>query len=75
MAPETVIARVMDLDPRTVSDGTSSTSVDHWDSLGHVMLLIELEATYGVSFSVEESLLMKDCATIKHVLADKGVRW
>jgi len=75
MAPEAVVARVLGLPRRAVSDGTSNTSEEAWDSLNHVTLILELEAAYGVSFSAEESLAMTDVAAIKRVLRTHGVQW
>jgi acyl carrier protein len=73
--PELVIARVLGLPPSEVGDATSNGTVAAWDSLTHMTLVVELEATYGVSVSAEEALQMTDVATIKRVLRDHGVEW
>ena len=75
MSPEAVIGKVLGLDPGAITNETSSTSVEVWDSLAHITLMLELQSTYDITFSVEEALAIKDCATIKRVLTDKGVRW
>ena len=75
MAPESVVARVFGLARASVNDGTSNASVSVWDSLNHVTLVLELEATYGVSFSADETLAMTDVAAIKRVLRSHGVTW
>lgn len=75
MAPESVIARVFGLARREVNDATSNTTVSAWDSLSHVTLILELESSYGVSFSAEETLTMTDVGTIKRVLQTHGVSW
>lgn len=75
MTPEVVIGRVLGLEPAAVNDATSSATVSTWDSMAHITLVLELEATYGVGFSVEETLQLKDCATIKRMLATKGASW
>lgn len=69
------MSKVFGVDRRHVSDATSNRTVAEWDSLGHVTLVIELEATYGVSLSVEDALAMTDVAAIKRVIASRGARW
>lgn len=75
MAPEAVIARIFGVPRSTVSDASSSATVSGWDSLNHVMLILELEKTFGVSFTAEEALSMTDVRTIKQVLESHGAEW
>ena len=75
MVPETIIARVFGLSRRLVTDETSNTTLETWDSLNHVTLILELEAAYGVSLSAEEALTMTDVGSIKRVLRAHGVEW
>lgn len=75
MAPEAVVARVLGLSRRAVTDATSNTTESTWDSLNHVTLVLELESAYGVSLSAEDALAMTDVATIKRVLRTYGVEW
>jgi len=75
MRPEVVISRALGVEPGAITDDSSSATLQNWDSMGHITLILELESHYGVHFSIEESLVMKDCATIKQLLVTKGVRW
>jgi acyl carrier protein len=75
MTPEAVVGKVFGVDPRQVTDTTSGQTLEPWDSLGHVTLVLELEATYGLSFSAEETLQMTDVGAIKRVLRDRGAAW
>lgn len=75
MAPEAVVARVFGIARAAVTDATSNATVAEWDSLNHVTLILELETTYGVSFSAEETLSMTDVAAIKRVLRSHGASW
>jgi acyl carrier protein len=75
MAPEAVVARVFGLPRRSITDATSNTTVDAWDSLNHVTLILELEETYGVSLPAEDALSMTDVGAIKRVLRNHGVEW
>lgn len=75
MNPEAVIARVLGVDPDMITDAASNTSLPGWDSFAHITLVLELESEYGVGFSVEESIEIKDVGSIKRMLESKGVRW
>ena len=75
MIPESVVARVFGVPRHSVTDQTSNTTLEAWDSLNHVTLIMELESEYGVSFSAEETLTMTNVGTIKQVLQTHGVEW
>jgi acyl carrier protein len=75
MTPEAVIARTFGQELAAIDDTTSSDSVEEWDSLGQINLVIELESAYGVSFSPEEAMSMTNVAAIKNVLRGHGVEW
>ena len=68
-----MVARVFGLPRRTVSDETSNTTVETWDSLNHVTLILELEAAFGITLSAEEALSMTDVAAIKRVLRLRNI--
>lgn len=75
MPPEEVIAKVFGVSLAEVSDDTSNTTVGSWDSLAHIILITELEATYSVSLSPDEIFNMTSVASIKRVLSTHGAIW
>jgi len=75
MAPEEIIAKVLGLPLPEVSDDTSNKTVATWDSLAHIVLVLELEATYGVSFTPDELFNMTSLTAIKQVLRTHGADW
>ncbi len=75
MAPEQIIGRIFGVSPGTIDDSTSNTTLEEWDSMGHVNLIIELESNYGVSLSPDDALQMTDVATIKRILQSRGASW
>ncbi len=75
MRPEEVVTRVFGLDGRIVDDSTTNADVAEWDSVGHMNLILELEATYDVSISPDEALKMTSIGSIKRLLEEQGVRW
>ncbi len=48
-------------------------SFPEWDSLGHYNLLLLIEESYGVRFTIEEMSEMKTLTEIAEVLATKDV--
>lgn len=75
MTPEQVIGRVFGVGRAAITDQTSNQTLEQWDSMGHVTLILEMEAAYGISLSTEDTLAMTDVAAIKRVLGERGVRW
>ncbi|TLZ76342.1 MAG: acyl carrier protein [Methanobacteriota archaeon] len=70
-----MVGKVFGLRQGDVHDGMSNRTVAAWDSLGHVTLVLELEAAYGVALSTSDALEMTDVAAIKRVLQKRGVEW
>lgn len=75
MTPEAVVARVFGRTAAEFNDATSPETVGEWDSLGHITLIIELEAAYGASFAPEEAMNMTSVGAIKAALHAQGVTW
>ncbi len=75
MSPEDVASRVFGVNRAQIDDSTSNSTLPEWDSMGHINLILELEATYGVAFSSADAFEMRDVATIKRVLQSHGSTW
>lgn len=75
MQPEEAIAKVFGMPVAEVNDDTSNKTIGAWDSYGHLTLVLELEATYGVSLSPEEVFNMISVRSVKQTLAAHGVTW
>lgn len=56
-----------------LTDDSSIYSVSHWDSLGHLKLIVALEEKFSVSITNFEAIELVDIAQIKKVLGSKGV--
>src|SRR5262249_6561941 len=55
----------------TEEDGPGS--LNGWDSLGHLKLILSLERTYKVGIQASEAMGMETIADIREVLTNKGV--
>ena len=73
MKIEDIVGRVFNVDPRGLSELSSHDTIDGWDSMGHLTLILELERRLRVSLSIADALEMVDVATIKATLRRYGI--
>ena len=71
---EEVVAAVFGVERAEVDDRSSPETVEGWDSMGHLNLVLELERNFNVSIAVSDAIEMGTVGTIKHILRDYGVR-
>lgn len=45
---------VFDDETIQINDATTANDIDEWDSLTHLQLIAEIEAEYGIKFSMGE---------------------
>jgi acyl carrier protein len=51
---ESVVADVLGLDKVTLSPDTTAESVEGWDSLAHIQIVVGLERAFGIRFNAAE---------------------
>ncbi|MCU1265905.1 MAG: hypothetical protein JWM21_2223 [Acidobacteria bacterium] len=56
-----------------ISDSLKQKSVEKWDSLAMISLIIEIEAVFGVSFLVSELTELNSFSAAVEALKRKGV--
>lgn len=49
-----VMARTFDIPVGEIPDDAQINTVSNWDSLGHMILMLELESEFGVTISTED---------------------
>ena len=52
---------------------TTPEKVPNWDSLGHMNLVAQLEAEFGLQFEVDEIMEMSSAAKIIEILRANGI--
>jgi acyl carrier protein len=57
---------------KSIDAATSIETVEDWDSVSHMTLVLELEKEFGVPFTTDEAVEMTSVPEIKKVLAAKG---
>ena len=66
---KTVIATILEVEPGDISEDSSSDTIEQWDSLRHMNLVLALEDEFGVSIPDEEAADITSYKLIRLVLA------
>jgi acyl carrier protein len=67
-----IMAQLFDIESSSITDETSPDVVDKWDSMQHLLLTMELEEEFQVSFTTDEVVEMLSVGAIKSVLRKRG---
>ncbi|HLG71785.1 MAG TPA: acyl carrier protein [Chloroflexota bacterium] len=62
----TVLSEVLDLDPGQIDGSTSIDTVEAWDSLKQLTLILALEEEFGFRFTDEEATQLVSFRLIEH---------
>jgi acyl carrier protein len=69
-----VVADVFGVPSASLTDASSPDTIDGWDSLGHVNLVLALESEFAVSISPEDAIAMVSIGRIQQVLTEKQIQ-
>ena len=69
----TIIANIFNMPAGEVGPQSSMETIDAWDSMGHLMLTLELEQEFGLQIPPEEVEKMTSVPAICRALARCGV--
>ena len=70
-----VLANVFDEESGSINDESSMDTIENWDSLKHLNLILALEEEFEVSFDEDESIIIISYPLIKTVLKDYDVEF
>jgi acyl carrier protein len=65
-----VIATVLEIEPTDIDDNSSMDTIEAWDSIKHMDLILSLEEEFGVSVPDEEAGDLTSYALIKLVMKE-----
>ena len=65
-----VMGSILKVDPASLGPDSSNDTIETWDSLKHMNLVLALEEEFGVSIPDEEAANITSYALIKLVLED-----
>jgi acyl carrier protein len=66
-----VVAAMLELDPAGIGPATSTDTVDHWDSVRHMNLIIALESAFDITIPDEEVASLTSYPVIKAVVEEQ----
>ena len=68
-----LVAKVLGIEPDTITDNSTPESIPSWTSFKGYVLLYELETNYNVKFTIDEAMDVKSVKDIKRHLKNHGV--
>ena len=68
-----IVSKVFDVSENEIDDNTSPDTLSKWDSLGHLNLVLSLEAEFGISLLPEEAMEMLSVKLIRLILEERGI--
>lgn len=66
-----VMAQILNIDPGEINESSSMDTIEAWDSLKHMKLVIVLEQELGVEFDDEEVVELLSFRLIELSVAEK----
>ncbi len=73
MSPEKIFSRVFAIPEESIVDTLALHDIPTWDSLAHMMLIVQLEETYKVQLTGDEIADMKTVGDARSALLAHGV--
>lgn len=67
----TVFQDVFDDDEIVLSDETTSSDIEDWDSLNHINLVVSIEKEFGMKFSMGETQKMKNVGEMVTIIQSR----
>jgi acyl carrier protein len=61
------------LDPGVLSEHSSPETVEEWDSLNHLTVIMALESEFAIELSADDVIEMRTVGRIRSTLRDYGV--
>lgn len=68
-----LLARVLNIEPDSISDSTSPENTASWDSFNALLLVSELETEFNVQFTMDEIYAVKCVKDIREALKQHSV--
>ena len=65
-----IVAKVLKVRVSAIDENSSPDTIDKWDSLQHLQLILALEEEFGVQFSVDEITAMQTVGNISVILRE-----
>jgi len=70
-----VITDVFGIEIETIGENTSVDTVQEWDSLKHLNLVLALESEFDISLTEEQTVQILSYPLIKAILEEHGIHF
>ena len=67
-----ILRDIFDDDDITVTPETNSDSIEDWDSLEHINLVVAIEKEFGLKFSMDEVTGMQNVGEMVEIILQRG---
>jgi acyl carrier protein len=67
-----LIASTFSIPLESVADNSSGQTIEQWDSVGHINLVMAVEQKFGVSFTMDEIMHLRDVGAICRAVTEKA---
>ncbi|MPM93820.1 hypothetical protein SDC9_140962 [bioreactor metagenome] len=72
---KSLIADIFGVDAKSINEDTSIDTVDEWDSIKHLNLILALESEFDVTFSEQETVEILNYPLIVLTLKEHGIEF
>lgn len=69
-----IMSNIFSISEETVDENSSMDTIENWDSLQHLNLILAIEQEFKVSLSTDEVVQMVNFKVIKSTLQRKGIK-
>lgn len=70
-----ILSEILGISTEDITDETSADNTPGWDSFNGLMIVAELEKSYGVTFTIDEVVSVKKVGDIKVALDKYAVEY
>ena len=68
-----IMSQVFDTPVESINKVSSPDTIDNWDSVNHINLVLALEQAFGISFEPDEIIELMNFELILIILKEKGI--
>ena len=72
---KTILANLFRVSPEDINDDSSMDTIEKWDSLNHLNLILALESEFDVTLTEENTVEIISFPLIKVVLQEHGLQF
>lgn len=68
-----IVSDVFGVPLETITPASSSDTIETWDSMSHINLILAIESEFTISLSPDEAMDMLTVGLIETILSERGV--